>query len=207
MPLHFPSFPFISLTHSFHLNPTHLLLERMGVDVQCQITHKLQTCSTGPRSHSLCTFIGGDPTATFNQPVSWEEMTSQHQDRPQRHWKQMSTKRVLTPSWTQVRRDCINPWGQTIGPKKQLFEVCLLDTKRLRETLHVKGELLFFSRTLWWAVSSCWQRVLALQPEHVLLLYTAGFTVNVNVNAYLSSLKVRYCAARYTLTTVSIYCF
>lgn len=51
-------------------------LERMGVGVQCQVTHKLQTCLTGPSPPPSTTFIGWDPTATLNQPVSCHAISS-----------------------------------------------------------------------------------------------------------------------------------
>lgn len=163
-------------------------LERMGVGVQCQVTHKLQTCLTGPSPPPSTTFIGWDPTATLNQPVSChaisssffcalEEMTSQLQVLPQIHWKQMSSKRHSDGVWLGVARGSASvatkePLRQNNQAIKQLFwkgdcEICLLDAERLRETLHVKVGPLFFSQTLWWVVSSCWHYMLALQLEYI----------------------------------------
>lgn len=128
----------------------------------------------------------------------WEEMTSQLQVLPQIHWKQMSSKRLSDGVWLWVARgsasvatkESLRQNNQAI---KQLFwkghcEICLLDAKRLRETLHVKVGPLFFSQTLWWVVSSCWQYMLTLQLEYIYC-----FTQKVSpchLNAYLYYLRV-----------------
>lgn len=89
----------------------------------------------------------------------WEEMTSQHQDLPQIHWKP-NIFQMSFDSW--VRHSPVSIpkayEAKQSGHKTALdrhHEICLLGTKRLRETLHVKLELLFFSLTLGWVVSSC----------------------------------------------------
>lgn len=64
----------------------------------------------------------------------------------------MSFRCFLTSSGTQFSLCCQKPIRQNNLAIKQLLErhceVCLLDTKRLGETLHVKVELLFFSQAL-----------------------------------------------------------
>lgn len=155
----------------------------------CTVSNYIQITDllNRPLSHSLCTSIGWDPTAQLNQPVSCraETFCARGNDitapRPATQTlktdeEQMSFRCLVTSSIaTQFSLCWKNLWGENNPAVKQLFlerhcEVCLLDTKRLRETLHVKVELLFFSPTLWWVVSSCRQAgstMLALQLECV----------------------------------------
>lgn len=175
--IHFPSF------YSHCPPPTASCIPPALEDrVWCasQITLKLQSCSTGPSASSSCTFIGQDFAGCARPALLpaywytfvWEEMTSQHQTR----WKQMRTKHfrcVLT--WLGRSSACIpkSPWSEKNNNQaikqalEQHYEICLLDTKRRRETLHVQVELLFSSPTLWWVVSSCWQQEPKLQLEHI----------------------------------------
>lgn len=151
----------------YTLKTAHLLLQRMGVDEQCQVTHKLLSWSTGPLSLSAPP-LAETQTATFNQPVSCmantfcvcesEEMTSQTcHKRSENRWgpnrfrfgfDKGKTCRLESRFWTS---HC---------------QQCLLDMERHGGTLHVKVGL-FFSQTLWWVVSSCWQ-------------YIYCFTINTN---------------------------
>lgn len=181
----------------------------MGVDVQCQVTHKLQTCSTGPlplppppslvenqQLHSTSLFPAMQFLPFF---CVWEEMTSQHTKSYHKYTGNRWAPNVFQMGFdselhaVQPLLQQKNLWGKNNQAIKQLFwkghcEICLLDAKRLRETLHVKVGPLFFSQTLLWVVSSCWQHMLALQLEYIYC-----FTQRVSpchLNAYFYYLRV-----------------